>query len=181
MAQALININDARRDEARRWSNEALAVARAVDSAEDEADALITLSLSEAEEDPASTRRLYAAARARAADAGNHEIEARALWDLAFLEFDLGNLAAARAVYDEGAELADRTGFGWSWWGIAMRSMQLSVRYEAGEWDDCERLAAAIPDLAPPWRLPSWALQRCGWRWAAGERQYQSVCVDPPH
>jgi DNA-binding CsgD family transcriptional regulator len=53
-------------------------------------------------------------------------------------------------VFDEGAELADRTGFGWSWWGIAMRGKQLSVRYEAGEWDDCERLAAAIPDLAPP-------------------------------
>jgi tetratricopeptide (TPR) repeat protein len=181
MAQALINVNDARRDDVRRWCNEALAVARAVDSAEDEADALITLSLFEAEEDPASTRRLYAAARARAADAGNHEIEARALWDLAFLEFELGNLAAARAVYDEGAELADRTGFGWSWWGIAMRRKQLSVRYEAGEWDDCERLAAAIPDLAPPWRLPSWALQRYGWRWAVGGRQYQSGCAAPPH
>ena len=150
MAQALININDARRDEARRWCEEALAVARAVDSAEDEADALITLGITEALEDPASTRRLYAAARARSAAAGNHEIEARALWDLAWLETGLGNLAAARAVFDEGAELADRTGFGWSWWGIAMRRMQLWVRYEAGEWDDCERLAAAIPDLAPP-------------------------------
>ena len=155
MAQALININDAREDEARHWCEETVAVARAVDSAEDEADALITLGITEAQEDPASTRRLYAAARARAADAGNHEIEARALWDLAILELGLGNLSAARAAFDEGAELADRTGFGWSWWGIAMCSMQLSVRYEAGEWDDCERLAAAVPYLAPPLAIAS--------------------------
>ena len=46
--------------------------------------------------------------------AGNLEIEARALEDLAWLDDELGNLAAAQAVFDEGAELAERTGLGWS-------------------------------------------------------------------
>ena len=46
MAQALINAGQP--EEARRWCEEALAVARAVGSADDEADVLITLGLIEA-------------------------------------------------------------------------------------------------------------------------------------
>jgi DNA-binding CsgD family transcriptional regulator len=145
MAQALIIVGQ--RDEARCWCEEALAVARAVGSAEDEADILITLGLIEHGEDPATARSLYVTARDRAVDAGNLEIEARALLDLAWLEFGLGNLAATRAVFDEGAELADRTGRGWSHFGLTMRRGQCYVRYEAGDWDECERLAAAVPDL----------------------------------
>jgi tetratricopeptide (TPR) repeat protein len=122
MAQALIIAGQ--RDEARRWCEEALAVARVVGSAEDEADILITLGLIEHDEDPATARSLYVTARDRAADVGNLEIEARALLDLAWLEFGLGNLAATRAVFDEGAELADRTGRGWSHFGLTMRRGQ---------------------------------------------------------
>jgi hypothetical protein len=110
MAQALIN--GEQRDEARRWCEEALAVARFVGSVEDEADSLVTLGLIEYDKDPAKARSLYAAARARAVDAGKVEIQARAVQDLAMLEFDLGYLAAACAVFDEGAELADRAGLG---------------------------------------------------------------------
>lgn len=147
MAQALSN--SARRDEARRWCDEALAVARAIGSAEDEADALITLGMIEQHDHSASAGRLFAAGRARAVDAGKPEVEARALLDLAWLELALGNLETARAVFDDGVQLAERTGLAWSWFGIAMRREQLLVRYEAGDWDDGERLAAAIPDLAP--------------------------------
>ena len=96
MAQALINAGQ--REEARRWCDEALMAARAVGSAEDEADVLVTLGMIEEWDDPAKARSLYAAGRARAADAGNLEIELRALQDLAWLEFALGNLAAARAL-----------------------------------------------------------------------------------
>ena len=147
MAQALINAE--RRDEARRWCEEALAVARLVGSAEDEADSLVTLGLLAHDEDPAKARSLYVAARARAVDAGKVEIQARAVQDLAMLEFDLGDLAAACAGFDEGAELADRAGLGRSHFGITMRRGQCLVRYEAGAWDEGERLAAAIPELAP--------------------------------
>jgi DNA-binding CsgD family transcriptional regulator len=145
MAQSLIHAGP--RDEARRWCEEALTVARAVGIAEVEADILVTLGIAEQFGDPAKARSLYAEGRARAAEAGNLEIEFRALLNLAWLEFGVGNLAAARAAFDEGAKLADRAGVGWSDWGITIRRGQCYVRFEAGDWDECERLAGAIPDL----------------------------------
>jgi DNA-binding NarL/FixJ family response regulator len=145
MAQALINAGQ--RDEARRWCDEALVAARGAGSTDDEADVLITLGMIEQYDDPAKARSLYAAGRARAADAGNLEIEVRALLDLAALEGQLGNLAAAGAAVDDGAELAQRTGLGWSRFGIDLRSGQFMVRYLNGDWDESERLAAAIPEL----------------------------------
>jgi DNA-binding NarL/FixJ family response regulator len=147
MAQGLINVG--RLEEARRWCDEARTVARAIGSADEEADVLVTLGMiKEYDDDPAGARSLYAAGRARAAAAGNLEIESRALLDLAWLEYGLGNLAAAGAVFGEGVELAQRAGRGWSDFGIAMRSGHCEVRYEAGDWDDCERLAVAVPRLA---------------------------------
>jgi len=145
LAQALVNTGH--RDEARRWCDEALAVARAVGSADEVADVLITLGLIEEYDNPVSARSLYTAARARAADAGNLEIESRALRDLAWLEFGLGNLAAACAVFDEGVELAEQTGLSWSPFGIGMHGGQYVVRYFAGAWDECERLAATLPEF----------------------------------
>ena len=145
MAQALIHTG--RRGEGRRWCDEALVAARAVGNADDEADALITLGMIEQYDDPAKARSLYAEARARAASAGSLEIELRALLDLALLEDQLGNLAEACAGFDDGAKLAQRAGLGWSGFGILMRRGQIMVRYLTGDWDECERLATAIPEL----------------------------------
>jgi hypothetical protein len=117
MAQVLIDVG--RPAEARGWCQEALAVARAVGSVDDEADALVTLGRIENYADPANARSLYAEGRTRAASVGNLEIEARALEELAWLDEELGNLAAAGTVFDEGAELAERTGLGWSQFGIS--------------------------------------------------------------
>ena len=122
MAQVLIDVG--RPEEARGWCEEALAVARAVGSVDDEADALVTLGRIEHYADPANARSLYVAGRTRAAGVGNLEIETRALEELAWLDEELGNLAAAGAVFDEGAELAERTGLGWSEFGIEMRCGQ---------------------------------------------------------
>jgi DNA-binding CsgD family transcriptional regulator len=146
MAQALVNAR--RRDEARRWCDEALVAARGAGSAEDEADVLVTLGVIEQYDDPAKARSLYAAGRARAVDASNNPlIELRALWDLSVLEDQLGNLAEACAAVDDGVKLAQRTGLGWSRDGIQMRGGQLIVRYRTGDWDECEGLIAAVPEL----------------------------------
>jgi len=145
MAQALVNAR--RRDEARRWCDEALSAARGAGSAHDEADVLITLGMVEQYDDPARACSLFAAARAQAADAGSPEIELRALYDLAEVQDQLGNLTAARAAFDDGVELAQRTGLGWSWFGIFVRRGQIRVRYRAGDWDECERLTAAASEL----------------------------------
>ncbi len=146
MASALII--SGRRDEARRWCDQALMAARAAGSADDEADVLITLGMIEQHDDPIGARRLYEAARARAAEAGNLEIELRVLNNLAWLEYQLGNLVAASALFDGGAELAHRNGLSWSGFGIEMRSGQIVVCYEAGAWDESEQLSATVLELA---------------------------------
>jgi DNA-binding NarL/FixJ family response regulator len=145
MAQALIMAGQP--DEARRWCEEALAVARGVGDADDEADVLVNLGLIDQRDEPAKARSQYMAARTRAADAGSLDIELRALRNLALLESGLGNLATARALFDEGAQLAEQTGLSWSRFGSGMHLGQVTVRYRAGDWDECEQLAGAIPEL----------------------------------
>ena len=178
MAQALINAE--RQEEARRWCDEALKVARAIGSAEEEADILVTQAMIEEHDDPASARPLYAAGRARAAEAGNPEIESRALQDLAWLEFDLGNLAAARAVFDEGVELTQRTGLGWSDSGspCAAGSVWFAMRQVTGT--TASGWPRPFPSWRQRWQLLSWARQRCWWRWAAGGLQQPSACATSP-
>jgi hypothetical protein len=144
MAQALVNAR--RRDEARRWCDEALMAARGAGSADEEADVLITLGMIEQYDDPAGARSRFAAARAQAADAGNPEVEVRALYDLAEVGSQLWSLAAARAGFDDGVELAQRAGLGWSDLGLFMRRGQLRVRYRTGDWDGCERLLRELPE-----------------------------------
>jgi DNA-binding NarL/FixJ family response regulator len=139
---------DARRPaEARRWCDEALAAARGAGSADEEADVLITQGIIEQYDDPARACSLFAAARAQAAGAGNPEIELRALYDLAEVPNQLGDLATACAAADEGARLAERAGLGWSPIAILLRRTQLKAHYRNGDWDECERLLGAVPEL----------------------------------
>jgi DNA-binding CsgD family transcriptional regulator len=144
MAQVLINAEQP--DEARGWCDQALMAARAVVSAEDEADVLVTLGIVEWA-NPTKAHSFFTQGRARAVDAGNPRIEMRALVNLAELAYQLGNLATARALFDEGAELAQRAGLGWSLTGITMRCGQCLVCFDAGDWDQSERLARAVPEL----------------------------------
>jgi DNA-binding CsgD family transcriptional regulator len=146
-AMAQVLVNSRRPEEARRWCDEALAAARDAGSADDEADVLITLGMVEQFDDPAGACSRFAAARAQAADAGNPAIELRALYDFAQVTNGLGDLTSARAAFDEGVGLAERTGLGWSRFGIHLRRRQLQVRYLTGAWDGCERLVGAVPEL----------------------------------
>jgi tetratricopeptide (TPR) repeat protein len=145
IAQSLVNTRQPA--EARRWCDEALVAARAAGSADEEADVLITLGMIEQYHDPVSACARFAAARAQAAGAGNPEIELRALYCLAEVSSQLGDLASACAAFDEGVELAERTGLGWVRVGIYLRRGQLKARYRTGDWDECERLIAAAPEL----------------------------------
>jgi len=160
MAQALVNAR--RRDDARSWCDEALAAARGAGSADEEADVLITLGMIEQYHDPAKARTLFAAARAQAVGAGNLEIELRAVYDDAEVGKQLGDLASAGAGFDDGAELARRSGLGWSRFGIYMRREQLAVRYLTGDWDGCERLLGAVPELVTTLAAAQVAVQGLG-------------------
>ncbi|HYY78008.1 MAG TPA: response regulator transcription factor, partial [Actinomycetes bacterium] len=145
IAQALVNAR--RPAEARRWCDEALAAARGAGSADEEADVLVTLGMVEQYDDPTSACTRFAVARAHAAAAGNPEIELRALYDLAEVSSQLGDLASACAAFDEATELAERSGHGWSGMRIFLRRGQLKARYRTGDWDECERLIADVPEL----------------------------------
>jgi DNA-binding NarL/FixJ family response regulator len=137
-------------DEAWRWAEEALAVARTAGSAENESHALVTLGILEQSRGAVGTARsLLRDARRRAAVVGNRALELRALCNLGGLELDVGNLAAARTVADEAALLADQAGLIRSVYGLDVRLLGGLVSYQAGDWDAAERLAIAVDDRRP--------------------------------
>jgi hypothetical protein len=131
-----------RPDEARRWGEEALTVARAARSDDDEARALISLAgLERGYGDPDTARALQGDARARAATAGNRSLELRILQDLGDREFSAGNLPEACTALASGTRLAEQSGLAWSAYGLELRILCCIAYYQAGDWDQAERLA----------------------------------------
>ena len=134
-------------EEARRWCEEALAVAREADAAEEETHALITLAVLEQRHNHAGVARsLLHDAKERAAAAGARAQELRAQYSLGALELDIGDLPAAAAMLEEAVAVAQRTGLEWSQYGINARALRLFAYYAAGDWDEAERLAVAVDD-----------------------------------
>jgi tetratricopeptide (TPR) repeat protein len=151
LAQALINTG--RREEARRWYEQALSAARAVASSGDEADVLITLAMVEELDDRDTARSLLVEAQRRAANGGHFDTELRALHNLGWLEHGCGNLRAAWTAYDQGSERAEQVGLAWSPFGLELRGGRCFFRYVGGDWEASEGLAAAVDEhvaaLAP--------------------------------
>jgi DNA-binding CsgD family transcriptional regulator len=135
---------------ARRWGDEALAVARAAGSVGDEARALVVVSLLELRfGDVETARQLLRGADEAAAAAGNRPLELEARHALGLFELDLGNLAAACTALDQATELAERSGLAWSGYGIDSRVLRCIAHYAAGSWDEAERVAAAADERRP--------------------------------
>ncbi|HET9290884.1 MAG TPA: AAA family ATPase [Actinomycetes bacterium] len=135
---------------ARRWGDEALAVARAAGSVGDEARALVVVSLLELRfGDVETARQLLRGADEAAAAAGNRPLELEARHALGLFELDLGNLAAAGTALDQATELAERSGLAWSGYGIDSRVLRCIAHYAAGSWDEAERVAAAADERRP--------------------------------
>jgi DNA-binding CsgD family transcriptional regulator len=135
---------------ARRWGDEALAVARAAGSISDEAMALVVLSFLELRfGDVETARQLLRVADEAAAAAGNRPLELEARHALGLFELDLGNLAAACTALDQATELAERSGLAWSGNGIDSRVLRCIAHYAAGSWDEAERVAAAADERRP--------------------------------
>jgi len=148
LARSLIVARDY--EGSRRHGEEALAVARAAGSIGDEARALVIVSILELRfGDVETARRLLRDADRAAAAARNRPLELQARHGLAALELDLGNLAAACAALDQATELAERSGLIWSGYGIDSRVLRCIAHYEAGSWDEAERVAAAADERRP--------------------------------
>jgi DNA-binding CsgD family transcriptional regulator len=148
MAKAL---KAARRyQEARHWCDEALAVARAADSANEETNALLTLAGLEQRLDKIDVgRSLLGEARARATAAADRTLQLQVQLRLGVLELDHGDLAAAVAALEEAAALAESSGLTWSAYGIEARLLRGYAYYQAGLWDEAERVAADVDELSP--------------------------------
>jgi DNA-binding NarL/FixJ family response regulator/tetratricopeptide (TPR) repeat protein len=154
LARALVG--NSRYEEARAWCDEALEVARGVDAAEDETHALITLAVLESRHDRQdAARSLLHEARQRAANVGARAQELRAQYSLGALELDVGNLPAAIAALEEARAMAERIGLGWSQYGVNAGVLRSVAYYTAGQWNEAERLAAALNDRLPWAGAPS--------------------------
>ena len=139
-------LSGARRyEEARKLCDEALAIAKEVNAAEDEVHALITLAVIEERHDnPEEARSLLRDARKRAAAVGARGQELRAQFSIGALELDFANLAAARTELDESVALADRFGLAWSQYGISAGVLRFFAYYASGMWDEAERFTGSF-------------------------------------
>jgi class 3 adenylate cyclase/tetratricopeptide (TPR) repeat protein len=149
LAEALLFAR--RFQEARRWCHEALAVARAIGSGEDENRVLMALAVLEYSHhgDSDTARALLRDARARAVAIASRSEELRAVFALGNIEFAVGRLTAACAIFDEGIKLAEQSGLARSPYGVETRILACIAHYTVGDWDGAERLAAAIDDRSP--------------------------------
>ncbi|MFL6251652.1 MAG: AAA family ATPase [Actinomycetes bacterium] len=148
LARSLIVSRDYQ--QARRRGEEALAVARAVGSVDDEARALVIVSILELRfGDVEAARLLLRDADLAAAAARNRPLELQARHALGALELDLGNLAAACTALDQATELAEHSGLVWSGYGIDSRVLRCIAHYEAGSWDEAERVAGTADERRP--------------------------------
>ena len=149
LAEALLFAR--RFQEARRWCHEALAVARVIGSGEDEDRVLMELAVLEYSHhgDADTARALLRDARARAVAIASRSEELRAVFALGDIEFAVGRLTAACAIFDEGIKLAEQSGLARSPYGVETRILACIAHYTVGDWDRAERLAAAIDDRSP--------------------------------
>ncbi|CCH34043.1 AAA family ATPase [Actinosynnema sp. NPDC047251] len=111
------------------------------------ADALATLGLlDEAAADVASARAHLEEAVAFATEVDAVNTELRARYFLGLHHYDLGELADAARVFDEGMARAKETGLSWSSYGLELRILQVLTRYYVGEWEGAA-VAAEPPGL----------------------------------
>jgi DNA-binding NarL/FixJ family response regulator/tetratricopeptide (TPR) repeat protein len=137
-------------EEARRWCDEALAVARAAGGVSEEIHALITLgNLDQRLDKVDAALSLVRDARGKAAAAADPFLELRARYSLGAFELDRGDLAAGGAAFEEAVALAEANGLTWSGFGVQSRVLRCYSYYIAGSWDQAERLAADLDERNP--------------------------------
>ncbi|MBB5135014.1 DNA-binding CsgD family transcriptional regulator [Thermocatellispora tengchongensis] len=129
--------------EARGIAARALAVAEAHGALDAEVSALVVLAAAaEAEGDFDGAERLLERACARRSP--DLSVNLRAIFSLARLRYERGELAAAAETTDEGIRLSHETGLRWSTYGTDLRFLRFLIHYVAGEWDLAQQVAAGF-------------------------------------
>jgi DNA-binding CsgD family transcriptional regulator/tetratricopeptide (TPR) repeat protein len=148
MARALLNAR--RYDEARRWCDQSLQVARAAEATNEETHALITLAALEDRLDNTEVGLpLLREARAKATAASDHLLELRAQYMLGVIQLDRGDLAAGAAAFEEAVAVAEAAGLTWSGYGIQAGVLRSYAYYQAGRWDEAEHVACGLDERSP--------------------------------
>ncbi|MBB5955835.1 DNA-binding CsgD family transcriptional regulator [Saccharothrix tamanrassetensis] len=139
--------HDRKYTEARERAEEAVRDGRAAGAEAAVADALATLGLlDEAASEVESARDRLEEAVACAMEVEAVSTELRARYFLGLHHYDLGELADAARVFDEGMARAKQTGLTWSSYGLELRILQVLTRYYIGEWEGAA-VAAEPPGL----------------------------------
>ncbi|MGI8693526.1 MAG: helix-turn-helix transcriptional regulator [Geodermatophilaceae bacterium] len=131
-------------------AEEALAGAEALGLDAAWADTTITLARMDQRRSDANgiTARLEEAyERARRSD--DRDVEQRAIYSLAVVRYESGDLAGALRWLDLGARHADAHGLSWSLYATETRHLLAVVRYVAGDWDASLRAADLAGGAAP--------------------------------
>ncbi|HEX6921501.1 MAG TPA: AAA family ATPase, partial [Actinomycetes bacterium] len=133
---ARANADRHRDDEAVRWADEAIGMARVLRLPDVAADAATTkVWLDERSGNPESSRRVLEETVAEARASGEVAVELRSLYNLAGLHFERGLLTEARVAYEAAAERAREAGRPWAPYGLDARALAGHVAYISGDWD----------------------------------------------
>jgi DNA-binding CsgD family transcriptional regulator len=132
-----------RHGETEALASRALKVAESSGAVDAENSALIVLA-SCAEYDGDLARAESLLERATARRSADLSIDLRAIFVLARIQFEQGELAAAAPVADHGVRMALETGLTWSTYGTDLRFLRFLIHYVAGEWDQAQQLAAGF-------------------------------------
>ncbi|WP_460458716.1 ATP-binding protein, partial [Angustibacter peucedani] len=147
---ARANLDHYRRDESARWAQEAATLARDLDLPSVLVEAMTTLAyLDRRAGDLASSRTALEQSERKARANGDVAAQLRSLYGLGSLEFENGELAAAREAFGRAVELGAERGRPWAPYAIESRWLAASVAFVAGDFDDVLRLSDVAGSRPP--------------------------------
>ena len=139
-ARSLLSLSDL--EPARARAEQARAAAGAASAPWVQADALVTLGLiSERSGKIDSAAELFTRAHEQAAEAKVLGVQLRATFQLARLQLEQGDLAAAAATAHEGTAAAQGAGLGLAQYGIDLQYVHYLAHFADGRWDHAQEIA----------------------------------------
>lgn len=124
-------------DLAGEYAAQAIENAIEVGAADARADGLVSLAqIAEREGDIDKSIRKSENARDAARETGASDVELRAIFNLTVSHYELGDLATAAEIVDQGVERTHELGLSWSPYGLELHWLAAMVHYHRGSWDE---------------------------------------------
>ena len=182
---ARASAEERRTAEATRFANEALELGDRLGLADVVADARTTLArLRERRGETAASIALLEESVRQAAAAGELGAELRGMFSLGTMQYETGDLAAARESYARTIQRARDAGRPWAPYGLESRVLGIQAAYVLGDWDAATAMADLREDVTARARRGHAAGERHGRarraRRAGGARSDAHLRVDRP-